>query len=503
MNLDLFQEIMRDEMSPIKLGHKDSQIQWKGDNSMIFTPRSIVDSMLDLLPAEVWSPNTKFLDPCVKSGVFLCAIRDRLDKALQTIPGYEDPVYRMRHILNNQIYGISLVDNELMWSIQRLVYGEIFVDNLQYLEKYRLLIQKLKFSDILEEVKKEEIFGMNKFDVVIGNPPYQDDGLRIIDDKGNRQIKDSKLYRKFMLLASLFADRYSCMIVKNKWMTQVDKAGTRGFTDVRQHLLVDKHCKKLVDYPTVGEVFKDIGTSVCYYLSNEKGQSDCEYTRIGGGQVLERYVEDFSKTGMILKSKIVTDIANKTYSIDNFGRLELRNKPCGYETSELPMSAVTDAIKGRVKFINAGGDWYVSEYDMPNNLINQIKTEYKVVAGEKVNVWVRDYENVVTNIMLLKPMETCSGTWTQLFTTKNKEEAENFVKYLKTKFCRLTIKAGYSAYGRWVNEYLRFCPLQDFTSNSDIDWSKSIEDIDKQLYRKYNLTQEEIDYIEKTIKPMT
>lgn len=49
---------------------------------MIFTPRSIVDSMLDLLPAEVWSPNTKFLDPCVKSGVFLCAIRDRLDKTL-------------------------------------------------------------------------------------------------------------------------------------------------------------------------------------------------------------------------------------------------------------------------------------------------------------------------------------------------------------------------------------------------------------------------------------
>lgn len=206
---------------------------------------------------------------------------------------------------------------------------------------------------------------------------------------------------------------------------------------------------------------------------------------------------------MVLKSKIVTDIANKTYNVDNFGRLELRNKPCGYETSELPMSAVTDAIKDRVKFINTGGDWYVNECDMPNSLLNQIKTEYKVVAGQQVHVWEKNSENVVTNIMLLKPMETCSGTWTQLFTTKNKEEAENFVKYLKTKFCRLTIKAGYSAYGRWVKEYLRFCPLQDFTLDSDIDWSKPIEDIDKQLYRKYNLTQEEIDYIEKTIKPMT
>lgn len=296
MNLDLFQEIMRDEMSPIKLGHKESQIQWKGDNSMIFTPRNIVDSMLDLLPAEVWNPNTKFLDPCVKSGVFLCAIRDRLDKALQTIPGYEDREYRMRHILNNQIYGISLVDNELLWSIQRLVYGEIFVKNLQYLEKYRLLIQKLKFSDILEEVKKEEVFGMNKFDVVIGNPPYQDDGLRIIDDKGNRQVKDSKLYCKFMLLASLFADRYSCMIVKNKWMTQVDKAGTKGFTDVRQHFLVDKHCMQIVDYPIYGEVFKDINSSVCYYMCDEKKQSLCNYRQIGGG----KYSKNIQKTSVKL-----------------------------------------------------------------------------------------------------------------------------------------------------------------------------------------------------------
>lgn len=251
---------------------------------MIFTPRSIVDSMLDLLPAEVWSPNTKFLDPCVKSGVFLCAIRDRLDKTLQTIPGYEDHEYRIRHILNNQIYGISLVDNELLWSIQRLVYGEIFVKNLQYLEKYRLLIQKLKFSDILEEVKKEEIFRMNKFDVVIGNPPYQDDGLRIIDDKGNRQVKDSKLYCKFMLLASLFADRYSCMIVKNKWMQSVDKAGTKGFTDVRQHFLVDKHCLQIVDYPVYGEVFKDINSSVCYYVCDEKKKSVCSYKQMGGGK---------------------------------------------------------------------------------------------------------------------------------------------------------------------------------------------------------------------------
>jgi hypothetical protein len=48
----------------------------------------------------------------------------------------------------------------------------------------------------------------------------------------------------------------------------------------------------------------------------------------------------------------------------------------------------------------------------------------------------------------------------------------------------------------------KFVPVQDFTPNSDIDWSQSISDIDQQLYKKYGLTQEEIDYIESTIKPM-
>ena len=86
-----------------------------------------------------------------------------------------------------------------------------------------------------------------------------------------------------MLLASLFADRYSCMIVKNKWMQSVDKAGTKGFTDVRQHFLVDKHCMQIVDYPIYGEVFKDINSSVCYYMCDEKKQSLCNYRQIGGG----------------------------------------------------------------------------------------------------------------------------------------------------------------------------------------------------------------------------
>ena len=80
-------------------------------------------------------------------------------------------------------------------------------------------------------------------------------------------------------------------------------------------------------------------------------------------------------------------------------------------------------------------------------------------------------------------------------------EAVSCLKYIKTKFARTmlgTLKATqHNPKDTWAN-----VPLQDFTSSSDIDWSASIEDIDRQLYKKYNLSDEEIAFIERTIKPM-
>ena len=80
-------------------------------------------------------------------------------------------------------------------------------------------------------------------------------------------------------------------------------------------------------------------------------------------------------------------------------------------------------------------------------------------------------------------------------------EAKNFIKYLSTKFFRVLVlsrKITQSA----PNKVYRFVPLQDFTSNSDIDWSKSVGEIDKQFYKKYKLSEEEIAFIEEKIKPM-
>lgn len=104
---------------------------------------------------------------------------------------------------------------------------------------------------------------------------------------------------------------------------------------------------------------------------------------------------------------------------------------------------------------------------------------------------------------IMEPNSCCSRSYVVIHSDKfnSLDSCNNIIKYTQTKFMRACVKAIKNTQNASKQAY-KFVPLQDFTSNSDIDWLQSIDNIDKQLYKKYNLTQEEIDYIEKTIKPM-
>ena len=102
---------------------------------------------------------------------------------------------------------------------------------------------------------------------------------------------------------------------------------------------------------------------------------------------------------------------------------------------------------------------------------------------------------------ILKPNEACSDTYLVIGNFNTIDEAVNCDKYLCSKFARLLVLMRLKS-TIMSPKVFTDVPLQDFTSSSDIDWTQSIQDIDKQLYKKYNLSKEEIDYIERTIKPM-
>ena len=108
---------------------------------------------------------------------------------------------------------------------------------------------------------------------------------------------------------------------------------------------------------------------------------------------------------------------------------------------------------------------------------------------------------MVNNIKVLKPNQVCTFSYIVVGTSSSQYVSEALCKYIKTKLSRFSVLVTLASMNISARNFM-FVPLQDFTANSDIDWSQPISNIDQQLYKKYNLTQEEIDYIEKTIKPM-
>ena len=108
---------------------------------------------------------------------------------------------------------------------------------------------------------------------------------------------------------------------------------------------------------------------------------------------------------------------------------------------------------------------------------------------------------VLSTPLIGEPLIGHTQTYISIGAFSTRYEAEAVLKYVKTKFARTmlgTLKVTQdNKKDTWSN-----VPMQDFTENSDIDWSKSVAEIDRQLYKKYNLSQEEINFIEEKVKPM-
>lgn len=478
-------------------------------NDEVFTPPGLVNDILDLLPAELWSnPNAKFLDPVSKSGVFLREMAKRLMKGLETqIPDKQE---RINHIFSQQLYGIAITDLTALLS-RRSVYCsktangkysicETFDDeqgNIRYKRmKHTWQSGKCTYCGASQEVydredaletyaynfihtdKPEKIFNM-KFDVIVGNPPYQ------LNDGGHgRSAKP--LYHKFIQQAKKLNPKYLTMIVPDRWF-----AGGKGLNEFRDEMLNDKRFRKIVDYTSASDAFPgaDVPGGVCYFLWDNSYNGETEIEVRNGNQIdiSKRYLNEFDT---FIRYSTAADIIKKVriHSKSFMSEKVSSRKPFGLATNERPKA------KGDLKLKYYGG--YGS---YPSDLItvgSDLIPLWKVItsktsydhAGQPDKAGQR---RVFSTLEILKPNEICTETYIIVGSFNSEKECLNLLSYLKTKFTRFLVSQ-LSFSQDITKDRFAFVPIEDFSE----PWT------DEKLYKKYGLTEEEIAFIESMIRPM-
>ncbi len=485
-------------------------------NDEVFTPPELANKVLDLLPQELFSnPKSTFLDPFSKSGVFLREIVKRLDRGLESqIPDRQE---RIDHILHTQVYGIAITELTSYLS-RRSLYcskhanGKYSVSrfntesgNILYANRSHTWENgKCKYCGASQQVydrgseaeqyaymfihtdNPKQFFGNMKFDVIIGNPPYQ------LSDGGGMQTESSSgsaipLYHLFVQQAKKLKPRYLSMIIPARWYS-----GGRGLDSFRDEMLNDRRISNIVDFADSRDCFPgvDIAGGVCYFLFDSNYQGDCTVVNHykGTTQVFKRKLNEYD---VFIRFGEAISIIKKVQSKREKTMEEwvYSSKPFGFRSFESGRAKKKD---GDVEMLGSKGITYVSRNEVVNN--SNLIDKWKVIMSKASAEHAGQTDNegrkkVVSRIEILKPNQICTETYLLLRTFDKEQEAKNMVTYVKTMFFRFLMSTILLTQNIAKDKF-QFIPVQDFSH----PWT------DEMLYTKYGLTDTEIAFIESLIR---
>ena len=479
-------------------------------NDEVFTPPSLVNQILDLLPAVLWSdPEAKFLDPVCKSGVFLREIAKRLVAGLE--PVFPDLQERANHIYKYQLFGLAITELTGLLS-RRSVYcskvanGRYSVCSDFEDEQGNIVYARVEHDwrggkcgfcgasqevyergDALESYAYQFIhaddpscfFKNMKFDVIVGNPPYQ------LSD-GGAQASAKPLYHKFIEQAKKLNPRYLSMIVPSRWFS-----GGKGLDDFREEMLSDKRLTKVVDYFDSNECFPgvDISGGVCYFLWERDREKTCEITTIRSGEksTMERPLLEIDNDSFIRFNEAIS-IYRKIKSLkeERFNKHISSRKPFG----------ITTNAKGNKQ----NGEDTIKIFSFPENgfikrnLVKQNESwinEYKVYISYAYGERGAFPYLVIGKPFLGEPNTCCTETYLVIRPFDSLQKCENVISYMRTRFFRFLVLLKKNTQHATSKVY-SLVPIQDFSES----WT------DEKLYKKYGLTAEEIAFIESMVRSM-
>ncbi|MDL2287812.1 Eco57I restriction-modification methylase domain-containing protein [Oscillospiraceae bacterium OttesenSCG-928-F05] len=491
----------------------------KLSESEVPTPLNIATDMINLFSDDHFyrlaGEKTVLLDIASKIGEFAIAICKRLrhlgiDPAAVKSKIMAVPTSAVAYEFTRKIYTVLGLDIDcIATTFTSYDFLNVTVvddegnatDEIDYKKITRILRQHKKLSKITLEDKAEEGDEV-KFEAIVGNPPYQ------ISD-GGAQASARPIYHHFVNIAKALKPTKLTMITPSRWY-----AGGKGLGNFRNSMLNDRHIERLDDFLHPEEIFPGTNNrgGICYFLWNSKYDNlNSEVTVVshnGNSEIT------FSKRGMktkdldiFIRDNIGIEILSKVIpgeGVDVMSNYVSPRKPFGIESNivktkrwkkKRPKSGKFVLCYGRGKqtgFIDSSEptlhkEW-IDVWKVYTPRANNVGTE---LSDDNLNTFVGKPNSICTEAYIVIGAEL----------KLDRKSAMNLSRYFKTKFARFMhsiLKASHDA----SRKTYQFVPVQNFTSSSDIDWEKSIGEIDAQLYAKYGLSQKEQEHIERKIKPM-
>ncbi|MCK1228382.1 Eco57I restriction-modification methylase domain-containing protein [Streptococcus uberis] len=455
------------------------------------------------LTSSVYHKDVKILDINAKTGLYPLhsAISLYYQKVMENDDNHFEADQVYQEILAHNIYAIAKTPMAKTITERTLTGYRNYKTNVTYIEN---LTDTLKTDIAKGKQLVEEGFKKVKFDVVIGNPPYQE------ETNNNR---DTPIYHHFMELAYAVSDKV-VLITPARFLFNAGQTPSAWNTK----MLADEHLKVVYYSQNSAEVFPNTdikgGVAVTYRDSKKNFGAIGQFISIPElNNILHKVLASES---FIALSTL--HYGNSTYKLT--AKVYQEHPDFIERVSQAERFSVGSNIFSRfpeIFYDSQQNDTDIQIYGREDNKRVYKWTKKEYIAEhpnlDKYKIFIPGANGsgaigeVLSTPLIGEPLigEPLIG-YTQTFISfgafDNREEAENLLKYIKTKFARAMLGTLKITQNNKTKEVWKNVPLQDFTSNSDIDWSQSIAELDAQLYRKYGLSQEEIDFIESKVKEM-
>ncbi|MBQ8330246.1 MAG: Eco57I restriction-modification methylase domain-containing protein [Lachnospiraceae bacterium] len=482
-------------------------------DSEITTPEQTASAMIDLIPDDYFAAvgsdaDARILDIASKMGEFAVAVVKRCNDLGIPVDDIKErivsiPTSSIAYEFTRKVYEVLGLDvgsiaekfnSYDLLKIRKTNEDGTFSDKLDYEIISDILYQKKRMSTVSlsDDVDGIEEVDRVKFSAIVGNPPYQ-------EADGGAGVSSRAIYPYFVDIARNLNPSSVSIIIPTRWF-----AGGKNLDDFRDSMLNDIHIRELHDCLHPEEIFPNTNNrgGICYFLwdnNYNNTESKMKVVTHEGGGVSNEYIRDLKIHDMDIffrNNKAIT-ILDKVITDDNVPTLKEHisaAKAFGFRTffiSDPRFRATAERLEEPIKcFGRAGKVGFVERHEISSH--TEWIDRWKVFIPESNNIGT-ELNDDNQNSFVGAPKEICTESFLCVGAdlSLNEESANNLSRYLRTKFARFLLSlAKISQHG--TGKTYRFVPVVDFSE----EWT------DEKLYAKYNLTQEEIDLIESSIKPM-